>query len=130
MNWSNSMTGLFFSLQHDHDLRPSWNTGPPGWYVQSPSGFDSGSNSFPQPLCVQRAIVRKRWEAVRRGVGGIDLHYYLCDVTVEGWTAPTSTFLGWRFPEAEGTRVPFAWLWRDSHAECQRGIDSAWCSRW
>lgn len=30
MNWSNSMTGLFFSLQHDHDLRPSWNTGPPG----------------------------------------------------------------------------------------------------
>jgi hypothetical protein len=23
MNWSNSRTGLFVSLQHDHDLRPS-----------------------------------------------------------------------------------------------------------
>lgn len=103
MNWSNSMTGLFFSLQHDHDLSPSWNTGPPGWYEQSPSGFDAGSYSFPQPLCVQRAIV----SGVSGGVGGIDFDHG------DGprkwrWTAPTSTFLGWRFLEAEGTRVPFA----------------------
>jgi hypothetical protein len=24
MNWSNSMTGLLMSLQHDQPLRPSW----------------------------------------------------------------------------------------------------------
>ena len=31
MNSSKSNTGLFTSLQHDQDLRPSWNTGAPGW---------------------------------------------------------------------------------------------------
>lgn len=68
MNWSNSVTGLFVSLQHagvspsglrprsHHDLRPSWNTGPPGWYTQSPSALAAASYSFPQPLWVQRGI--------------------------------------------------------------------------
>ena len=50
MNSSKSSTGLFTDWQHDQDLRPSWKTGAPGWYVQLSGALFAGSKSLPQPL--------------------------------------------------------------------------------
>lgn len=95
INSSKSKTGLLTVLQQDQDLRPSWNiyhprwsgeevamhttlTGAPGWWIQTSSVSFATSNSFPQPLRVQRGIilssiclkatVLQKWERNRRSM--------------------------------------------------------------
>ena len=64
INCSNSSTGLLVSLQQDHDLRPSWKTGAPGWYVQGPWETPVASNSVPHPLRLHSTMVVCRMSRV------------------------------------------------------------------